>query len=99
MPNQVYRFDPDTAQVRVVADGFNRCNGIAFTQDGKTAYMYVWKPNSILCPSHSRVVRIPEQLVASLDLMGRTLLRCKSRFVPRFSRHVILTLAQIRFRC
>ncbi|KAJ7596200.1 D-lactonohydrolase-like protein [Mycena floridula] len=39
MPNQVYRLDPDTGAVRVVADGFDKCNGIAFTQDGKTAYI------------------------------------------------------------
>lgn len=39
MPNQVYRFDPDTGSVRVVADGFVRCNGIAFTGDGRTAYV------------------------------------------------------------
>jgi len=39
MPNQVYRFDPDTGSVRVVADGFNKSNGIAFSQDGKTAYV------------------------------------------------------------
>ena len=41
MPNQVYRFDPDTGAVHVVADGFDRCNGIAFAPDGKTAFMYV----------------------------------------------------------
>ncbi|THH13530.1 hypothetical protein EW146_g6704 [Bondarzewia mesenterica] len=39
LPSQVYRFDPDTGAVRVVADGFDLCNGIAFTQDGKTAYV------------------------------------------------------------
>ncbi|KAI0789017.1 D-lactonohydrolase-like protein [Irpex lacteus] len=39
LPNQVYRFDPDTGSVRVVADGFDRPNGIAFTKDGKTAYI------------------------------------------------------------
>lgn len=39
LPNQVYRFDPDTGVVRVVADQFDKCNGIAFTQDGKTAYI------------------------------------------------------------
>jgi gluconolactonase len=38
-PDMVYRFDPDTGDVRVVADGFIRSNGIAFTDDGKTAYM------------------------------------------------------------
>ncbi|TCD59896.1 hypothetical protein EIP91_011211 [Steccherinum ochraceum] len=42
MPNQVYRFDPDTGSVRVVADGFNKSNGVAFSQDGKTAYVYVF---------------------------------------------------------
>lgn len=39
MPSQVYRFDPDTGNIRVVADSFDRPNGIAFTPDGKTAYM------------------------------------------------------------
>ncbi|KAI0916502.1 hypothetical protein AcW1_010085 [Taiwanofungus camphoratus] len=39
MPNQVYRFDPDTGFVRVVADGFGRPNGIAFSPDGRTAYI------------------------------------------------------------
>ena len=40
MPNQVYRFDPDTGSVRVVADGFDRCNGIAISPDGQTAFVY-----------------------------------------------------------
>ncbi|KAI0702387.1 D-lactonohydrolase-like protein [Cerioporus squamosus] len=39
LPNQVYRFDPDTGSVRVVADGFDKCNGIAFSPDGKMAYV------------------------------------------------------------
>ncbi|KAJ3477050.1 hypothetical protein NLI96_g10728 [Meripilus lineatus] len=39
MPNQVYRFDPDTGNVRVVADGIVRPNGIAFSQDGNTAFV------------------------------------------------------------
>ncbi|KAG7091326.1 hypothetical protein E1B28_010370 [Marasmius oreades] len=39
MPNQVYRFDPDTGAVRMVADGFDKCNGIAFTADGNTVYI------------------------------------------------------------
>lgn len=39
LPNQVYRFDPATGEVRVVATDFNKCNGIAFTPDGKTAYV------------------------------------------------------------
>jgi gluconolactonase len=41
MPNQIYRFDQDMGTVRVVADGFDRCNGLAFTGDGKTAYVLV----------------------------------------------------------
>jgi gluconolactonase len=35
IPRQVYMFDPITGAVRVVADGFNQSNGIAFTKDGK----------------------------------------------------------------
>lgn len=48
MPNQVYRFDPSTGAVRVVATDFDKCNGIAFTPDGKTAFMCVFQ-YSILC--------------------------------------------------
>ena len=47
MPNQVYRLDPVTRHVRVVATDFNRCNGIALSEDGKLAYMYVFFPLSI----------------------------------------------------
>ncbi|PPQ81044.1 hypothetical protein CVT25_014574, partial [Psilocybe cyanescens] len=36
LTNQVYRFDPATGAVRVVATNFQRPNGIAFSQDGKT---------------------------------------------------------------
>ncbi|PCH37134.1 D-lactonohydrolase-like protein [Wolfiporia cocos MD-104 SS10] len=39
LPNQVYQFDPDTGHVRVVADGFGRPNGLAFSPDGRTAYI------------------------------------------------------------
>ncbi|KAI0666479.1 D-lactonohydrolase-like protein [Trametes maxima] len=39
LPNQVYRLDPETRAVRVVADGFDKCNGIAFSRDGKTAFI------------------------------------------------------------
>ncbi|THU85137.1 calcium-dependent phosphotriesterase [Dendrothele bispora CBS 962.96] len=39
MPSQVYRFDPDTGAVKIVADGFDKCNGIAFSSDGKLAYI------------------------------------------------------------
>ncbi|KAF9223171.1 calcium-dependent phosphotriesterase [Gyrodon lividus] len=39
LPSQVYRFDPSTGQVRVVADQFVHPNGIAFTPDGRTAFV------------------------------------------------------------
>jgi gluconolactonase len=32
-------FDPDTGSIRVVADGFNKCNGIAFDKAGTVAYV------------------------------------------------------------
>ncbi|KAG6888083.1 hypothetical protein C0995_010786 [Termitomyces sp. Mi166 len=39
LPNQVYQFDPGTGTVQVVATDFDKCNGIAFTADGNTAYI------------------------------------------------------------
>ncbi|CAG8225614.1 unnamed protein product [Penicillium salamii] len=39
LPNQVYRYDPATKDVRVVADGFGRPNGIAFSPDQKVVYI------------------------------------------------------------
>ncbi|KAL1747205.1 hypothetical protein HDZ31DRAFT_32451 [Schizophyllum fasciatum] len=39
LPSQVYRFDPATGGIRAVADGFHKCNGLAFSRDGKTAYV------------------------------------------------------------
>lgn len=39
IPSQVYRLDPTTRRVRVVADGFDKPNGIAFSEDGKTAFI------------------------------------------------------------
>ncbi|KAK5017261.1 hypothetical protein LTR60_002015 [Cryomyces antarcticus] len=38
LPSQVYRVDPQTGDVRVVADGFGRPNGICFSPDEKTVY-------------------------------------------------------------
>ena len=42
LPNQVYRFDPDTGAVRTVADQYVRNNGIAFSGDGSAAFVYVF---------------------------------------------------------
>ncbi|KIJ62241.1 hypothetical protein HYDPIDRAFT_94602 [Hydnomerulius pinastri MD-312] len=39
LPSQVYRFDPSTGEVRVVADQFIHPNGVAFTPDGRTAFV------------------------------------------------------------
>ncbi|KAJ7639346.1 D-lactonohydrolase-like protein [Roridomyces roridus] len=39
IPAQVYRFDPKTKAVRVVADGFNKPNGLTFTPDYKSVYV------------------------------------------------------------
>ncbi|KAF5354380.1 hypothetical protein D9758_010732 [Tetrapyrgos nigripes] len=39
LPSHVYMLDPETRAVRVVADGFDKPNGIAFSPDGKTAYI------------------------------------------------------------
>ncbi|KAH0562685.1 hypothetical protein GP486_002642 [Trichoglossum hirsutum] len=39
LPNQVYRFDPKTGDIRVVADGFGRPNGISFSPDESVVYI------------------------------------------------------------
>jgi gluconolactonase len=39
LPNQVYRFDPQTGDVRVVADGFGRPKGICFSPYEKMVYI------------------------------------------------------------
>lgn len=39
IPTQVYRFEPSTGIVQVVADGFDQPNGIEFSPDYKTLYV------------------------------------------------------------
>ncbi|KAH7120883.1 lactonohydrolase [Dendryphion nanum] len=39
IPNQVYRFDPRTGEIVVVADGFDQSNGLEFSPDLKTLYV------------------------------------------------------------
>ncbi|KAJ5081534.1 hypothetical protein NUU61_009798 [Penicillium alfredii] len=39
LPNQVYRWHPDTGNIRAMADGFGRPNGICFSPDEKTVYI------------------------------------------------------------
>lgn len=39
LPNQVYRWCPTSGNIRVVADGFGRPNGICFSPDEKIAYI------------------------------------------------------------
>ncbi|KAG1883846.1 calcium-dependent phosphotriesterase [Suillus subluteus] len=47
LPSQVYRFDPSTGQVRVIADQFVLPNGIAFAPNGKNClhhrHGYLWR--------------------------------------------------------
>lgn len=39
LPCQVYRFDPKTGDLRVVADGFGMCNGLCFDVEEKICYI------------------------------------------------------------
>jgi gluconolactonase len=39
LPNQVYRFDPDSRDCRVVADGFDRPNGLCFDPEEEILYV------------------------------------------------------------
>lgn len=39
IPQMVYRFNPSTGEIAVVADGFSQCNGIEFSPDLKTLYI------------------------------------------------------------
>lgn len=39
LPNQVYRFNPQTKSLRVMADGFGKPNGIAFSPDCRIVYI------------------------------------------------------------
>ena len=39
LPNQVYRYNPKNGDLRVVADGFGRPNGIAFSPDESIVYI------------------------------------------------------------
>lgn len=39
LPTQVYRYDPLTRTTRVVADGFQEPNGLAFNADGTVLYV------------------------------------------------------------
>ena len=69
MPNQVYRFDPVTGHVRVVATDFNRCNGIALSEDGKLAYMYVF-PFSIPISAYNAVADHRSDTAAAGGFLG-----------------------------
>ncbi|EXF79865.1 SMP-30/Gluconolaconase/LRE-like region [Colletotrichum fioriniae PJ7] len=39
LPTHIYRFEPSTGTVQVVADGFQQPNGVEFSPDGKTLYV------------------------------------------------------------
>ena len=74
MPNQVYRLDPIARRVRVVATDFNRCNGIALSEDGKLAYMYVFpffNPYNLYFGLTSRLRTIRTDTAVSGGYLGR----------------------------
>ncbi len=39
LPDHVYRFDPATGDIRVVADGLGKPNGICFSPRGEKLYV------------------------------------------------------------
>ncbi|KAH3661434.1 hypothetical protein OGAPHI_006841 [Ogataea philodendri] len=39
LPNQVYRFNPESGELCVVADGFDMCNGLCFNEDYTKMYI------------------------------------------------------------
>jgi gluconolactonase len=39
LPNQVYRFDPETGSIRAMVVGFGRPNGICFSPDEQVVYV------------------------------------------------------------
>lgn len=39
LPTQVYRFEPESGDIRAVADGFGRCNGLCFSPDEQVLYV------------------------------------------------------------
>ena len=61
----MYRLDPVTGSVRVVADGFVRCNGIAFSPHGSIAFVYVFLVLAKTCKFI--------EVVKKLDIIALTL--------------------------
>ena len=55
LPTQVYRYVPDTNDIRVVADGFVEPNGITFSPDENTVYITDGAGNSSV-PQNSRAI-------------------------------------------
>ncbi|SMR56555.1 unnamed protein product [Zymoseptoria tritici ST99CH_3D1] len=39
LPSHVWRLDPESGELRPVADGFGRCNGVCFSPDEETLYV------------------------------------------------------------
>ncbi|MGC4108224.1 MAG: SMP-30/gluconolactonase/LRE family protein [Thermomicrobiales bacterium] len=56
--NYVYRVDPTTGDIRVVADDFDRPNGLAFSTDESRLYVTDTGPNA---PRHMRVFDVTEE--------------------------------------
>ncbi|KAG6035980.1 hypothetical protein E4U19_003916 [Claviceps sp. Clav32 group G5] len=61
LPSQVYRFDPRTRSVRVVADGFGRPNGIAFSPDERVLYVtdtHRFHGDGVIDDTHPSTMRV-----------------------------------------
>lgn len=61
LPCQVYRFDEATGDVRVVADGFNRPNGLCFSPDEQTMYITGKPPYSNANVRELKLISFPKQ--------------------------------------
>ena len=61
LPCQVYRYDSNsgTGDLRVVADGFEKANGICFSPDEKT--VYITDTNAIKCAEGRGIYRPDKQ--------------------------------------
>ena len=72
LPDRVYRYDPDTGELDVAADGFDKPNGLVFSPDERT--LYVGDSGAIHAPGDYDPAR-PRRLTAFDVVDGRHLER------------------------
>lgn len=63
LPQHVYRFDPGSGDIRVVADGFGRPNGICFSPGEETVYI---SDTDLIHGSHAASAHINPQRAATI---------------------------------